>query len=194
MLQDGVALGAELFGADGHGHLNVLDFPLGPCTAVHPDAAVLQPLSAGFLLQVDGGEDAVRADAVGAVRVGQVAGHEYLVRLHLAEQVADDFHVGLADGVLLDATRLIERQVEEVAVGQRDVVVRAGRACLAAADKALDGQDVACVDVAVLLLAQELADFLVLLVDDLVVTVVEQLVEAVDETSSSPTAMLPEVS
>ena len=127
MLQDGVALGAELFGADGHGHLDVLDFPLRPCTAVHPDAAVLQPLGAGFLLQVDGGEDAVRADAVGAVRVGQVAGHEYLVRLHLAEQVADDFHVGLADGVLLDAARLIERQVEEVAVGQRDVVVRAGR-------------------------------------------------------------------
>ena len=49
VFQDGVALGPEFFGADGNGHLDVLDFPFGPGTAVHPDAAIFQPLGNGIV-------------------------------------------------------------------------------------------------------------------------------------------------
>ena len=81
VLEDGVALEAELFGAEGHGHFDVVDFPFGPCAAVHPCVAVLHP---GFVEElVDGGEHGVEAYAVGAVGVGEVAGHEYLVGFYV---------------------------------------------------------------------------------------------------------------
>ena len=181
MFEDGVALGSQLFRADGYSHLDVLNFPFSPGSAVHPDAAIFQPFCSGLFFQVDGCKDGVCADTVCTVGVGQVAGHEDLVRCYLAQQVAYNLHVGFADGVLLNLACLVEGQVEEVAMIQGNVVVGAGSTGLATAYQSLDGQDVARIHVAILLLGQELADFGIFLVDDLVGALVEELVEAVDE-------------
>ena len=116
-----------------------------------------------------------------AVGVGQVAGDVNLMRLHLSDKLANDVDVLLGHGELLDGTALIERQVEEVNVVERNVVVCAGCASLTAANQTLDGQDVACVGIAVLLLLEELLDLLVFVLDDLVLVAIEDLVEAVDE-------------
>ena len=181
MLEDGIALCTQLFRTDGDAHLDVFDFPFRPCAAVHPHTAVLQPRRLGLFLQVDGGEDGIRTLAVRAVRVGQVAGYVDLVRLHGTDELPHDVHVGLAHRQLLDLARLIERQVEEVDVIERNLVEGAGRARLAAADQPLDGADILCVDVAFFLVLQELLYLLVLRLDDLVLLVAEELVETVDE-------------
>ena len=54
MLQDRVTLGTQFLRADGHSHFDIFDFPFCPCTAVHPDAAFLQPFGTFFFFQVDG--------------------------------------------------------------------------------------------------------------------------------------------
>ena len=115
------------------------------------------------------------------MRVGKVTGDKDLVGFYFAQQVAYDFHVGFADRVLLNLTRFIERQVEEVAVIQRDIVISTCRTRFAATNQPFDGQDIAGIHIAVFLIFQIVADFGVFLVDDLVFAVVEELVEAVDE-------------
>ena len=101
VLEDAVALGAKLLRRHRHTHLDVLDFPLSPCAAIHPDAAVVEPLGACLLLEVDGSHHGVGTLAVSAVRVGEVAGYVYLVRLNLLEQFANDLNVSLAHRQLL---------------------------------------------------------------------------------------------
>ena len=115
------------------------------------------------------------------MRVGKVAGYEDLMGLHFAQEVAYDLHVYFRQGTFLNAARLVEGQVEEVAVVEEDVIVSTCRAGFAAAYQAFDGQDVARVDVAVFLLLQELAYLGVFVGDHLVFAVVEELVEAVDK-------------
>ena len=110
-----------------------------------------------------------------------VAGYINLVRLHLLQQLLDDLHIRLANGVLLDAPRLVERKVEEMHMVQRDAVIRACRACLSPTYQPLYGQDVTRVDVAFLLLKQELLDVGIHLADGLVLILIKKLVETVDE-------------
>ena len=64
---------------------------------------------------------------------------------------------------------------------ERNTVVGAGRACLAAADEALDGKHIFCIDIAFFLLGEESLYFLVLAGNDEVALLGEELVEAVDE-------------
>ena len=113
--------------------------------------------------------------------VGKVAGNEDLVGFHFTQQVAYDFHIGFADGVLLNLTSFIERQVEEMAVIQRDIIIGTCRTRFTAANQSFDSQDVAGVHITVFLIFQIVADFGVLFVDNLVLTVVKELVETVDE-------------
>ena len=181
MLQDRVTLGAQLLGRHGHAHLDVLDFPLGPCTAIHPDAALLQPLGTGALLLVDGGEYGVSTLAVGAMRVGKVAGHVDLVGLDIGDELLHDGHILLRHGQLLNLTTLVERQVEEVYAIERNLAEGAGRTGFATTDETLDGQDVARVEIAFFLLGQEILDFSILRVDHLVLAFAKDLVEAIDE-------------
>ena len=49
-----------------------------------------------------------------AVRVGQIAGHVDLLRLHALDQLANDPHVFVADRLLGDRAGAIERQIEKV--------------------------------------------------------------------------------
>ena len=60
--------------------------------------------------------DRLLAHAVGAVRIGEVAGDEDQVGADLLEQRAHDGHVGGADRVLPHLAGLVERQVEEARV------------------------------------------------------------------------------
>ena len=54
---------------------------------------------------------------VSTMRVSEVACEIDLVRLYLLEESDDDVDVGLGTLSLLDSAGLIERQIEEVAVG-----------------------------------------------------------------------------
>ena len=113
--------------------------------------------------------------------IGQVASHEDLVRLHLLEQLSHDIDIFLRHRQLLDASALIERQVEEVYVVERNVVVGACRAGFAAADEPLDVAHVERVDVTLFLFGQELLDVLIHFLDDLILVANEDLVESIDE-------------
>ena len=115
------------------------------------------------------------------MRVGKVAGYINLVRLYFLQQLLHNMYVRLANGVLLDASRLVERKVEEMHMVQRDAVIRACRACLSPTYQPLYGQDVTRVDIAFLLLKQELLDVGIHLADGLVLILIKKLVETVDE-------------
>ena len=115
------------------------------------------------------------------MRVGKVAGNEYLVRFHFAQQVAYDFYVSFRQRTFLDAACFVEGQVEEVAVIQRYIVVSTCRACFTAANQTFDGQDIARINIAVFFLFQELADFCIFINDHLIFAVIENLVETIDE-------------
>lgn len=108
MLENRVTLETQLLGADGHGHLDVVNFPFRPGAAVHPYAAVLHP----FLVFkfVDGCEHGIGADLVGAVGIGKVTGNENLMRLHIFEQALDNINVDLRKIAFLDGAGLVERK------------------------------------------------------------------------------------
>ena len=118
---------------------------------------------------------------MGAVGVGQVGGHENLVRLDAGDELLYGQNVALRHGQFLHPSRLIEGQVEEVDVVGADTVVGACKACLATADEAFEGEEGLAVVVAAFLLVDELLDGLVTLADDLVAATGEQLVKAIDE-------------
>ena len=64
---------------------------------------------------------------------------------------------------------------------ERNPVIGAGRTSLATANQPLNGQYVTGINVAFLLLKQELLDFRIHLADSLVLIPVKQLVETIDE-------------
>ena len=115
MTEDGVALLDELIGAEGHSHVHHAKVPLLPCTAVEPYVALLGPVI--ILHHIPGTEYSLDTYAVCAVRVGEVTSRIDLVGLHLAQELHHDVDVGLAKLALLDATRLIEGEVEKVGIG-----------------------------------------------------------------------------
>ena len=51
------------------------------------------------------------------MRVGEVTGCIDLMGLDVAEELYDNLDVGFAEFTLLDASGLVEREVEEVGVG-----------------------------------------------------------------------------
>ena len=77
--------------------------------------ALLEPLCAFKL--VEGLKNSLCTYSVCAVWVSKVACKIDLVRLDLLEKCCNDVNVGLSALALLDASCLIERKVEEVAVG-----------------------------------------------------------------------------
>ena len=110
----------------------MVDFPLCPRAAIHPNAAVFHP----WLIDefIDSGEHCIGAHTVCAVRVGEVACHEYLVRLHITDKFLHDIHVAASEVSLLDRTGLIERQLAEVNVFGLDADIVACCSSLALAD------------------------------------------------------------
>ena len=101
--------------------------------------------------------------------------------LDIGDELLHDGHILLRHGQLLNLTTLVERQVEEVYAIERNLAEGAGRTGFATTDETLDGQDVARVKIAFLLLGQELLDFSILRVDHLVLAFAKDLVEAIDE-------------
>ena len=105
-----------------------------------------------------GGEHGVQAHAVRAVRIGQIAGRVNLVRLDLPQQVDGHRDVFFAERLLLHAARFVERHVHEVQPLVGHAAAAARRPRFAAADHALDRLHLGAVDLAGLLVAQELFD------------------------------------
>ena len=110
-----MALLDELVGAEGYGHVDHAEIPLLPCSAVEPYVALLCPII--VLHHIPCAEHRLDAHAVCAVWVCEVSGGIDLMGFHLAEELHHDVDIGIAELALLDATGLIERQVEEVGVG-----------------------------------------------------------------------------
>ena len=103
------------------------------------------------------------------------------MRFHFTEQVAYDFYVGFADRILLNLTRFVERQIKEVATFQWNVIICTSSTGFTATDQTFDSQYVTAVHITVFLRFQEITYFCVLFIDNLVLTIVEDLVESVDE-------------
>ena len=77
--------------------------------------ALLEPFLA--LQLIDGLENSLCTYAVCSMRVGKVSCKIYLMRLNLLKECDDDVDIGLCTLSLLDSACLIERKIEEVAVG-----------------------------------------------------------------------------
>ena len=102
----------QLLRADGHGHLDFMDGPLMPGAPVEPHPAVLHPIL--ILQALERFYNGVEANAVGIMRVGQVAGGVYLMRLDLCQQVHDDLDIGFAEIAFSAPAGFVERHIEEV--------------------------------------------------------------------------------
>ena len=161
MLEDRVTLGSQLLRTQWNAHLDVLNLPLCPSTTIHPDAAVLQPLCTSLLLLVDGCQNSIGTFLVGSVWVGKVASHINLMRLYLLQQGSYHLYVLLCHRQLLNFSTLIEWQIKEVYMVERNLIIGAGSASLTTANQSLDGQDVASIKVALLLIGKEVLDFLI---------------------------------
>ncbi len=101
-----------------------------------------------------------------------------------------------ADRILLYLARFVEWQVKEMTVIQRDIIVCTCSACLATANQSLNGQDVACIQSVFFFqefrfLLQSLMTWSSLLLKIWLNPLMKCRKRI---TSSSPTAMLPEVS
>ena len=68
---------------------------------------------------------------------------------------------------------------------ERNLIIGTSCTSLTTANQALDGQDVSCIEVALLLLGEECLDLLILVRDYAVLGISENLVETVDEVHES---------
>ena len=107
------------------------------------------------------------------------------MRLHVVEQSFHNPHIFFAHRQFLNASALIERQVEEVHMVGGNPVESASRAGFAPADQALDGEHVTRVEIAVFLAFEKGFYFLVFVAYHLIGIVSEELVEPVDEVHES---------
>ena len=181
MTQDGIAFLAQLLRAHGHAHLNVGNFPLCPRSAVHPHAAVVEPFGVCLFLLIDGGKHSIRTLAMSTVRIGQVGSHVNLMRLNLSQQLLNGDDVTLRHGQFLNFPTLIERQVEEVDVLAVDAVVLTRQPCFTSADQSFQPQNLLVVEVAGLLVPDEILHHLIAVLDNFVGAIGKNGVETVDE-------------
>ena len=103
------------------------------------------------------------------------------MRLHLLQQLSYYCYVLLGHREFFYLTALIEWKVEEVDMIQRDLIIGTSNTCLATTDKTLDGKNVSCIEVALLLVGKECLDLLVLVGDDAVLGFCKELIETIDE-------------
>ena len=98
---------------------------------------------------------------MGSVWVGKVASHINLMRLYLLQQGSYHLYILLGHRQLLNLSTLIEWQVKEVYMVERNLIIGAGCTSLTTANQSLDGQDVASIEIALLLIGKEALDFLI---------------------------------
>ena len=135
MPEYGLDLALEIFVREGDEHVRLVHFPLLPGAPVKPHVGV-RPVVDG-----EGPVDDFLAYAVGAVRVGEVAGDEDDFRTDVVQDIEDDPHVFIADGVFLHLPGLVEGQVQEPGLFRRDVQRRRRRDGFGPADVGLDDLD-----------------------------------------------------
>ena len=118
---------------------------------------------------------------MGAMRISQIGSHIDLMGLNLLQQLHDGFDIALRHRQFLDLSTLIERQVEEVDMIFRDMVVTTGITGLATTDQTLYRKDGAIIPIAIFLLFQITHDLLIADLDDLVGAIGKEFVKAIDE-------------
>src|SRR5688500_4977754 len=106
MLEDRLDLQAQLFLRKRDQPGRFVDGPLLPGATVEPGLGLLLHLGQG---PVDG----FLAHTVRAVRIREIARDEDVGGLDLVDEVANDLDVRRTYGILLDLSRLVERQIEE---------------------------------------------------------------------------------
>src|SRR5690348_9171676 len=105
MLEDCLDLESELLLRERHQPRSLMDGPLLPRASIEPDFRL------HFAAQLDERPvDRLFAHAMGAMRVGEVTGHEDEIRLHLLEEIADDRDVRGANRILPNLSSLIKWQ------------------------------------------------------------------------------------
>ena len=90
------------------------------------------------------------------------------MRLHLLQQSYHYLYILLGHRQLLYLAALIEWQVEEVDMVKRNIIIGTSGTSLTTANQSLDGQDISCIEVTLLLLGKEGLDFLIFIRDDAV--------------------------
>src|SRR5699024_4727156 len=136
VLENSFSFFGKLARTNGYGHLNFVNIPLLPGTAVHPDLAVLEPLIA--LAFFKGQEDGFQAYPMGAMRIGQVTGGIYLMRLHLAQQVNGQVDIGLGKRLLFNSSDFIKGHIQEVQPFFGDAAIASRCFGFAPADESFD--------------------------------------------------------
>ena len=129
----------QLVRRKGNRHLDILDRPFAPCSSVQPYPAVFHELLA-FQFGNDR-EQQVEADLLRTVRIGQVAGGEYLVRFYLLDHFLHNSHILLAYGLFFHRTRFVERQIQEMDVQIVQAHKTGGSQRLPTADQRLSPAD-----------------------------------------------------
>ena len=181
MLENGVALVAQLFRRHGHTHLYILYVPLCPRSAVHPDAAIVEPFRSRLLLKIYGCEYSIGAFAVCAVRIGKVTSHKALVRLDVLKQAAHNVDITLCHRIFLHSATFVERKVEEVDMIGVHSIICTCRTGLATTDQSFDRSYVLRVSVSFFLVGKKLFDVVIHADDYLIISVHKQLVETVEK-------------
>src|SRR5690606_24267180 len=95
MAENGVALAHQLLWAEGDGHLDLLRLPFLPGAAVEPHLTFPDPRL--IFQSLECAEHGLQADAMGAMRVGQIARGVNLVRADLLKQIDGDLDVLLTE-------------------------------------------------------------------------------------------------
>src|SRR5580765_5089804 len=107
VLEDGADLDPQLFFGHGHEEIGLSDRPLLPRAAVEPHLRARRLHARERLV------DRLLAHAVGAVRIGEIAGDQDQVGALGLEQLERDLHVARADRVLPHLAGLVEGEVQE---------------------------------------------------------------------------------
>ena len=83
--------------------------------------------------------------------------------------------------ILFNLTGFVERQVEEVATAQRNLIEGTSSTGFTTTNQTFNGQDVACIHIAFLLCCKEFLDFSILVLDCLIRVIIEKLIETIDK-------------
>src|SRR5262245_303685 len=181
MAEDRLLLALQVAGTQGHDALDLVRLPFLPGAAVEPDLKLL-PLATRL---ADGVEDGVGADAVRAVRVGQLAGNVDLRGLEALQEADNVLNVLRMDRRFGDGAGAIKAQVHEFELLGRDAARKGAGAGLGLADQLLDVEQVVDVGLAGFLALEEMLHAFLDAVGPLLVDA-EQLIERADVVGEAP--------
>src|SRR5882762_771289 len=91
VFEDGLPFTHELIGTERYCHLDLIDIPLLPCTAIQPHIAVLHPWL--VFKYFERAKDSIETNTVCSMRIRKIAGSVDLVRLHFFNEINNDIDI-----------------------------------------------------------------------------------------------------